>query len=983
MIFLKKIEAYGFKSFAEPTTLNFDFSMTGIVGPNGSGKSNINDAIMWCLGEQSYKSLRGDSMDDIVFSGSSEKKPLNMAEVTLVFDNSTRAFSSLDYNEVSITRKFFRLTKESEYFINGSRVRLKDIQDVALETGLTKSSLAIISQGSISNFVESKPEDRRRLFDEAAGVARYKKRKEEAIRKLVRSQENLDRLNDIINEIERKLPTLKRQSKKAISYKELFDELKKIEVSVLVNDIKLYKQKIIELNEQKTELKIQISSLEKEISKKSEEFNGISQSNYNSEKELSKLNKEFTKIVEKISELKVSRITLESKKSKVDIDDKEFKSSDLKNKSKELEIRLEAEEQKLAKLLNDKVEKREKLEAASGKRFKLNQELDGIRKQLAKTESSLETLLARKNSMDNLFEGVKNVLENKNSLSGIVGTVQDLIVVEKEYEIAISTVIQSGLQNIIMKSTSDVKVAIEFLKNNKAGHATFLPLDNLKPSFINNETRFIIQKSKGFVGFGNEIVKIEKKYQVVLDYLLSNYLVVENYDDAIELSKVTNKRYHIVTLDGQRILPHGAIVGGSRKNKSVILNDSNQIQDLENIKKELDERENLMSKEVGSLSDEIEVLREELAEIQTAIGASRHSSELIERESNEIKEEFRVITGKELNGGEQEFQSVDEQIIKIISEISEQETKKDEVQQQINVIRSLKDKSNERQNNLNSIINEDRGMLNSLKDKYSNLNSDGTLMFEKQSNATARLAQNYSLTYEAALELNTNVNETESEVRDRINYLRKEINSLGNVNLDSIEEYEEENSRYQTYVEQTQDVLESIKNLKDAIGDMDQQMIIQFKKIIKDVNAVLPDTFATLFGGGTASIIYTNPDDILNTGIDLKMSPPGKKIANLNLLSGGEKSMVALSVLFSILKVKPIPLVILDEVEAPLDIANVERFAKYIKTFTTNTQFMIVTHRMGTMENCDTLFGATMEQKGITKLVQIKLVEAKKLSNTN
>ncbi|WP_339033847.1 chromosome segregation protein SMC [Spiroplasma endosymbiont of Cantharis rufa] len=983
MIFLKKIEAFGFKSFAEPTTLNFDFSMTGIVGPNGSGKSNINDAIMWALGEQSYKSLRGDSIDDIVFSGSSEKKPLNMAEITLVFDNSNKAFSSLEYNEVSITRKFFKLTKESEYYINGSRVRLKDIQDVALETGLTKSSLAIISQGSISNFVESKPEDRRRLFDEAAGVARYKKRKDEAIRKLVRSQENLDRLNDIINEIERKLPTLKKQSKKAESYKEFFDELKNIEVAVLVNDIKLYKQKIIEINEQKSEIKLEINSLDKQISKRSEEFNTIADSNYNKEKELSKLNKGFTNIVEKISELKVSRITFESKKNKVDIDDKEFKISDLKNRAKELEIRLEAEEQKLSKLLKDKVEKRESLDDASEKRFRLNQELDAIRKQLAKTESSLETLLARKNSFDNLFEGVKNILENRSTLSGIMGTVQELISINKNYEVALLTVIQNGLQNIVVKSTKDVKISIDFLKNNKAGYATFLPLDNLKPSFINNETRFIIQKSKGFIGFGNELVNIDKKYQVVLDYLLSNYLVVDDYENAIELSKITNQKFHIVTLDGQRILPHGAIIGGSRRSKNVVLNDSAQIQEYENQKKELDQKELETSKEVEVLSGMIEVLREEIAEIQTAIGASRNSSQLIEKEATEVKEEFRIITGKELDGGQQEFQSIDEQIIKIISEISAQETLKDEIQQQINVIRTLKDKSNERQNSLNSIINQDRGLLSSLKDKYSNLNSDGTLMQEKQVNATTRLAQNYSLTFEAALELNTSLIETESEVRDRINYLRKEIHSLGNVNLDSIDEYQEENERYQTYVEQTQDVLESIKNLKDAIGDMDQQMIIQFKKIIKDVNGVLPDTFATLFGGGTASIIYTNPDDILNTGIDLKIAPPGKKIANLNLLSGGEKSMVALSVLFSILKVKPIPLVILDEVEAPLDIANVERFAKYIKTFTKSTQFMIVTHRMGTMENCDTLFGATMEQKGITKLVQIKLIEAKKLSNTN
>ncbi|AGR41514.1 AAA family ATPase [Spiroplasma taiwanense] len=982
MIFLKKIEVFGFKSFAEPINLDFQYSMTGIVGPNGSGKSNINDAIMWALGEQSYKSLRGDSMEDIVFAGSSDRKGLNIAEVTLVFDNTNRAFSTLDYNEVSITRKFFKLTKESEYYINKSKVRLKDIQEIALETGLTKSSLAIISQGSISHFVESKPEERRKIFDEAAGVAMYKKRKEEAVRKLIRTQENLDRLNDIINEIERKLPNLKKQSKKAISYQEMFNELKNIEVAVLVNDIKLYKKRILELSEQKSELKTEISSLEKSINKTSEEFTSISKSNLSHDKEFSKLNREFTKIVEKISELKVSRITLEAKKTKIDIDNKEFKIAELKNKSKELEINLEAEEKKLSKLLLDKIKKRDLLDNSSKQRFELNQSLDILKKQIAKTENNLDNLISRKNSFDNLFEGVKNVLENKKILPGIIGTVQEVINTNKEYEIAMSVILQNGLQNIITKTAVDVKIAIEFLKKNKAGYATFLPLDNLKPNYISNETRFIIQKSNGFIGFANELIKSEKKYQIVLDYLVANYIVVDSYDNALEISKITNAKFNVVTLDGQRILPHGAIVGGNRKHKNILINDSEQIIELEKQKEELDLKELNFSKQVSSLSDTIEILREELAEIQSWIGASKHASELTEKELFLIKEEYRILTGKELDGNEIEFKSVDEQIIKIIEQTTILQNSKDEIQQQINVIWTIKDKTSERQNSLSRHIDEERKLLSSLKDKYSGLNSDVTLLLEKQSNSTSRLAQNYDLTFEAALEVNNIVviNE-EDEIRNRIKELRTQINYLGNVNLDSIAEFEEENTRYQTYVEQTQDVIDSINNLKDAISEMDEQMIIQFKKIIKDVNSALPETFITLFGGGSASIIYTNENDILNTGIDLKISPPGKKITNLNLLSGGEKSMVALSVLFSILKVKPIPLVILDEVEAPLDIANVERFAKYLKTFTNVTQFLIVTHRMGTMENCDTLFGATMEQKGVTKLVQIKLIEAKQLSN--
>ncbi|AKX33862.1 chromosome condensation and segregation SMC ATPase [Spiroplasma litorale] len=983
MIFLKRIEALGFKSFAEEIKLDFDFSMTGIVGPNGSGKSNINDAIMWALGEQSYKTLRGDSMEDIVFSGSSERKALNLAEVTLVFDNSNRSFSSLDFNEVAITRKYFKSSKESEYYINKSRVRLKDIQDIALETGLTKSSLAIISQGSISNFVESKPEDRRKLFDEAAGVARYKKRKEEAIRKLSRTQENLDRINDIINEIERKLPSLQKQSLKAKEYSETFEELKKIEVSVLLNDILLYKNKLEDLSKEKADIQTEINILEKNISKSTLEYNQLRSTSGENEKELSKLNKDFTKIVEKISELKVAKITLESKKEKSSIDDNEYKISDLKSQSKEIEVQIDSEESRLAKLLNEKHDKKIKVDDLSSKRYKLNNELEHINKTISKLEVLIENLIIKKNSLDNLFDGVKNILENKNILPGIIGTVSDFIKVKKEHELAISEALQNNLQNIIVKNTNNIKNAIEFLKSNKGGYATFLPLDTLRANYINDELKFVIKNTDGFIGFGNEIVSIEKKYKIIVDYLLSNYLFVNNFDNAINLSKVTNSKFHIITLDGQRILPYGAVVGGSKKNKNLNLFDANKIEQLEEEKKQLIINQEEIEKQILNLSEEIDLQREHHNEIQASIATSKKTSESLEKQLTKIKDEFRILTGKELSSEEIEYKSIDEQIIKLIEEIAESNNLKQEIEKEINVIRSLKDQSSQKQNELYKSLEEDRNMLSVLKEKYSSINSDKNLLLEKETNAKAHLAQDYNMTYENALKIKENKLDNEKEVREKIKELRLKITNLGNINLDSIQEYEEENSRYEMYLNQSNEIYESIKNLKGAIVDMDHQMIDQFRKIITDVNKVLPETFATLFGGGNASIIYTNPEDILNTGIDLKLAPPGKKISNLNLLSGGEKSMVALSVLFSILKVRPIPLVILDEVEAPLDIANVERFAKYIKTFINNTQFIIVTHRIGTMENCDKLFGATMEQKGITKIVQIKLVDAKKITNSN
>ncbi|AHI54053.1 chromosome condensation and segregation SMC ATPase [Spiroplasma sabaudiense Ar-1343] len=979
MLFLKKIEAFGFKSFAEPTILNFDYEMTGVVGPNGSGKSNINDAIRWALGEQSSKSLRGDNMEDIVFSGSANHAPLNMAEVTLVFNNSQKKFASLEYDEVEITRRYFRLTKESEFYINKNRVRLKDIQDIALETGLTKSSLAIISQGTVSQFVESKPDERRELFDEAAGIAKYKKRKIESIRKLARTQENLDRLNDIINEIERKLPNLKNQAEKAKVYSEKFEQLKNIEIAILIKDIQIYEKKLAELNQEKLVLRNEISDLARITAAEESEFNEISRHNFKSEKEIIKLNDEFTSVIEKIGNLKVKKIAFENQQKNTSTGNEEFKASQLISETKKLNLNLTSEKEKLKNLNNSNLELQDSLKKTSTSLDELNESLGKLGRSIAKVESTLDDLKQKQASNDDLFDGVKNVLNNKHILPGVIGTIQDLISVEKEHEQAIGALILAALQNIVIDSGESAKEIIRFLKLNKAGYATFIPLSSIRPNFISDEQKFVIKKAKGFVGFGNDLVKIDAKYQKAIDYILGTTIVVNNFDEAREIAKLINYKHNIATLDGERILPNGAIVGGSRKLKISSLNNASRIQELEQELATLSENQSTVNQNIKELKKTSEQIREEISQKQSFIGAARKNIEIINIDIIEAREEYRIITGKDIDSQENISSSIEEEILELTKEIIASDNLKEELQQQLNVARSLKDKSLERQNLLNDSTNEKRKLLSALKDKDYELKRDAVLISEKLNTSSTRLVQNYGLTVEAASE-NNEIEITNEEItRRQIIDLSNEIKNLGNVNLDSIEAFQEENDRYQFYVSETNEVQMSIKNLEIAILNMDNQMVTQFKKVISEVNQTLPETFTALFGGGSAKLIYTDPEDLLNSGIDIQINPPGKKINNINLLSGGEKSMVALSVLFSILKVRPIPMVILDEVEAPLDQANVERFAKYLKVFTKNTQFIVVTHRTGTMENCQVLFGATMQSKGITKIVQIKLVDAKNL----
>ncbi|WP_338970336.1 AAA family ATPase [Spiroplasma endosymbiont of Labia minor] len=975
MLFLKRMEAFGFKSFAEPTKLDFNYEMTGIVGPNGSGKSNITDAIRWALGEQSSKSLRGNNMDDIVFSGSESYSSLNVAEVKLIFDNSKKTFNTLEFSEVEVTRRFYKQTKESEFFINKVRVRLKDIQDIALETGLTKSSLAIISQGSVNSFVEAKPEERRELFDEAAGVSIYKRRKLDAQRKLLRSQQNLDRLNDIVNEIERKLPSLKRQSNKATIFNEKSEKLKSIEVAFLVKDMHAYKQILISLQAELMSFSTINSDLKKTLVVNQNEISSLQNKIKEYEQSISKLNSKFTKIVQEIADLKIRKISLENKHSNINSSDIDKKTADLVTDFNEKNINLKLEQEKM-------INQREEYNKLQENNQNILKELEDtqinvgvVQRKIVRIESKIETFNHRKKTNEGLHSGVKLIIDNLQVLPGVEGIVKDLMTVNSKYEVAISSQLGGALQNIIMNSTKETEFASEFLKKNNAGTATFLPIDNLIPNYISKDQKIIIQNANGFISFANELVNVNKKYEIVIDYLLANIIIVDNFANAHNLQKLTKSKFGIVTIDGERFLPRGAIIGGKRKERNVFLNDASVIEKLEtDLTAETEIEKTLLSK-ISDLKSTDQIRYEQMSELQSAIGATRASVEILQKEIVEIKDEFKLLSGKEIDSNK-EYQKFDEQIAQLISNLAKTEMEKDNIQQELNVSTNLKDKTIAKLNELNGKFNEQRIINDETNEKLTQIKLDSARLEEKIIQANYRLTQNYNLTLETAEQMQHPEFSDEEETREQIKKLHQEIQQLGNVNIEAIEEYREEQLRFDSLQEQINDVVNSIKNLESVMTNMDKEMLIKFKSMINEVNKVLPNTFSALFGGGTAKIIYTDTENILESGIDIKISPPGKKIYNLNLLSGGEKSMVALSVLFSILKVSPLPLVILDEVEAPLDPVNVERFAKYLKQFTNNTQFLIVTHRPGTMENCDILYGVTMQQKGVTKILNVKLNDA-------
>lgn len=975
MAFLKRIEAHGFKSFADNLKIEFNTNIVGIVGPNGSGKSNINDAIRWVLGEQSVKSLRGEKVDDIIFNGAQGKAPLNMAQVTLVFDNSTKIFNS-PFNEIEITRKVYRNSSENEYYINKNRVRLKDVQNLVIDTGLSKGSLAIISQGNVSKFADSKPEERRTLFEEAAGVAKYKKRKEESLRKLERTNENLTRVEDIVSEISRKIEPLAKQAQKAKNYLEISNTLKQYEITLLVKDGQIFQDqlKILTNNILKNEEIDQ--SLKLKINNHQEKLKFLKNKTYELDKNINSVEMNLTNINNLLNILEQQKKVLQDQAKQAN--DKEKNASEISKLETNIQDLLniishkkviKEQEQENLKQLNDKL-----ADLVLQKEDVLISRND-LFQTLGTKRANLNFFVANQERQRQKNFAVETILDNRNSLYGVVDTIANLIEVPELYQQAISVIFGNNLKNIVTKTDRDAAKAVNFLKENRAGIATFLPLNTIQTRTISQEDIIVVNSQSGFIAFANNLVKAKSsEYQKAIDFLLARTIVCETLDNARTISKLMAAKYQCVTLDGQLIKAGGAIVGGfQRQNSNLnLLRKDNNLEIIRTEIKNLEIESVNLNVQITSFEAEISSLQAQKA--KTDLTISKLNSEILdfENRSQVLSTEYQTLTGKKI------VLEDNQELNDIFAQYQKNKYQQENFTLQLQTLRQEKHQS---LTEMQTLENEVYGFNQEYNSVISNLNNDKlekVHLENKVEQILKRLVETYHLTFDRAQELYHQPLENETEARELVFKLRNDLEELGFVNLNAIEEYETENERYQNLKDKHQELTTAVKELLQAIDEMDKIMVEKFDETIKQINHVLPETFQTLFGGGNCQLRYSQPDDILTTGIEVLANPPGKRISNLNLLSGGEKSLVALAVLFAILKVKPLPLTILDEVEAPLDPANLERFARYVRNFSQTTQFIIVTHRPGTMENCDVLYGTTMENQGVTKMVNIKLSDAKK-----
>ena len=970
MVFLKRIEAYGFKSFAEPLTIEFNTNIVGIVGPNGSGKSNINDAIRWVLGEQSVKSLRGENSEDIIFNGAKGKKPLNSAQVTLIFDNTNKIFK-IDFNEVQITRKTFRNSSENEYYINKARVRLKDVQEIIMGTGLTKGSLAIISQGNISRFADSKPEERRILFEEAAGVSKYKNRKEESLRKLERTNENLVRINDIINEISRKIEPLAKQAQKAKTYVELRDNLKKYEITIIVKDLETYYNQLQLTTTSINDNEILQQQLNLNISKNEQQLKFLKNKSYDLDKNINSLEMNLSNVNSLLQVLEQQKSLMKTKQNEIKYQTEVEK---LKDEIKNL---LTIIEQKTF-LQNKEEENFNKInnlyEELNVQYQKLILEQNNIYRNLGEKKAQLESVINYQ-QQNQKYLGIQTILDNKDKLYGIIGVVSDLISVPDIYSEAILKVLGNTLKNIVTVTNKDAINAIEFLKQNKAGIATFLPLNSIQFRTATKEDEIIVNSKPGYLSFAHHLVTaVDSRIQPIINFLLGRTIICEDLESARVISQLIAAKYQCVTLDGQLIKAGGAIVGGYQHQNNInVFKKKLIVSELKDEIKSLEQQLVNINVQRTSIESELNNYQEQKLTITLMINKLISEISDITNQSQLLTTQYQTLTGKKLDI------DTTNQLNDIFLQYENSKYDQATIKNQLQLIRKQKHQLLEQmqilENELYS-LNQEHFIISN---KLNNQKLEQVKMDSKIEQHLRRLVETYNLTYEYARENYREPLADEQQARNLVQQLRSEIEDLGFVNINAIEEFENENERYLRLKTKHDELQLASQSLLTAIDEMDNVMVMQFDETIKAINMVLPETFQTLFGGGTCTLRYTLPDDILNTGVEVLANPPGKKISNLNLLSGGEKSLVALAVLFAILKVKPLPLTILDEVEAPLDPSNLERFARYVRSFSQYTQFIIVTHRPGTMENCDVLYGTTMQNQGITKMVAIKLADAKKI----
>ena len=976
-MYLKSIKAQGFKSFADKLDLEIKDGITAIVGPNGSGKSNVVDAVRWVLGEQSIKSLRGsDNMTDVIFSGSKDRPMQSRAMVALTFDNTDHYFNT-DYTEIEIKRIVYR-SGENEYLINGQKVRLKDITNLFIDSGAGNDSFNIISQGNIADVINSKPEARRTIFEEAAGVLKYKKRKEESLRKLDRTKENLLRINLVIDELKTTVEPLKEQSEIAEKYLALKDELKEIEIGLITNDITeinkeyqklkadidslsqllLDKESSSNKNNALIEtLKLEVTKLEVEISEKNNELISINNN-------IAKLNADKKMMIERkkyeYSENQISSVILSIKEEILNQEkDKTILEEDIKNLKENYKLVFNQKSEYDNDLINLKVTK-----------STLNTKLQNNNKEILSTENKIDILENNILSNAKLPYSVQSILSNPR-LNGIHGTISSLIEIDDEYLTVLDTALGSSANFLVVDNEDVVKESINYLKENKLGKATFFPLNIIKPRYVDNSVISRLTEVNGYINTLNNLVKCEAKYRDVVDNQVGNVIVVKDIDTMNLIGRIVDYKYRIVTIDGEILHTGGSITGGTNKKKSFI-NEKNELDklkyDLDNLKKE----EIKINADLDALIKEEEIINNNIFEADKKLinyNETINQKELLLSDlNNSLKEKEESIKGQESLLGDK----LDTEIEKIMDEYNKKVTEKELLEKDINALQNKKLEAStnlsEEENKLRNENSEYNRLSNELKEKEIKIGRYDV----KLDNLLQTLSENYQLTYEKA-KLEFNLDLLEDNARSKVNKLKKEINALGDVNVGSIAEYKRLGERYEFLTKQQQDLETASKELLEIIDEMDKIMIDKFEVTFNKISEEFAKVFKILFKGGKGILKLTDPENILTTGIEIIAEPPGKKLNSIILLSGGEKTLTAIALLFAILNVKTVPFIILDEAEAALDDANVDTFGEYIKSKKDRSQFILITHKKRTMEYADILYGITMQESGVSKIVSVKL----------
>lgn len=979
-MYLKNIKAHGFKSFAENIDIELNHGITGVVGPNGSGKSNVVDAIRWVLGEQSVKSLRGDgNMADVIFSGSKSRNGMNVASVTLVFDNKDH-YLPVNYDEVSIKRRVYK-DGTNEYSLNGEKCRLKDITEILMDSGIAKESFNIISQGKIEEIISSKPVDRRIIFEEAAGVLKYKRRKEEALRKLDRTHDNMNRVNDIMKELEIQVTPLKEQKEQAEQYLATKNELEQIEIALIASDIEKVnseyqnkKNRIEILNQELLDANFESNKGEAKI----EEYK-LKQAKLETEiSELQSSLLEYTKLVEQLNSKKT--VLLEQKKYQVD--DNKLHHEMITLKEEELNLKNQIE------LLNQEIESlQETLKQDQKKTEEYQKELERQKRTKRNLEENLTKQVRLEKNLEIAIEHLQESIENNGTLPtavkaildspklrGIHNVIGNVIEVEEQYTKAIMTSLGYAASYLIVEDEISAKEAITYLKQNKLGRATFFPLSVIKPKYVDYETIKQITNEKAYIDVAANLVQYDKKYDSILKNQLGNVLVVDTLDNANQIAKKIGYRYRIVTLDGELLHVGGSLTGGeASKNRNVLTEKQEleaKLKDYDNTINEIKELENRINEtdaQLKELEDSEYLANKALIEAEEVI----KNKDLLK---NDRIEHLHQIT-EEINRTTHFMNhTIDEEETKILNEFYQKEQEKKSIELKLSNKTNEKQKLTEELQEFEFELKRENSAFNTKSKELKELEIEVNRIDVKLDHYLTTLSESYNITFEKA-KVDYALGMEEEVARTKVMNLKREIKELGMVNLGAIEEYARVSNRYEFLLQQSEDLMGAENTLLEIISEMDTVMEKEFMETFNTISTHFEKTFQELFHGGTAALKLTEPSNVLETGIEIVASPPGKKLTSISLLSGGEKTFTAISLLFAILKSRPVPFCVLDEVEAALDEVNVDSFGKYLLKLKEKTQFILITHKKKTMEYADVLYGITMQESGVSKLVSVKLEE--------